>query len=232
MPIDVTERAASLRVISYYQPDPRNTTGRMTPKELYERSAGQHVHNWKTLYGVILHGTVGRDTLTYWLTGGSMAGPNAPYSMAHFLALRDRNTLAKMCPTNKSCNHCGDSDWHDPAVSQPLNSYFLGIECEDLQNWNKGTNAQRITDDQVIKCALVWAYESALDHQTKGAASKAEDRYVLHHSQIALPWGRRSDPDAGLFNDDLFWHVVTKIRRAENWPNFWPARWVGSSPDI
>src|SRR6266498_2139021 len=164
MPIDTRDRANALVVVDYWKlPNPK---GRATPPPLID-PALNHVYEWDTLYGYILHGTVGTNTLDYWLNGGSMqpgADGTIPWSMAHYLALRDANTIAKMCPDPTplkrwNCNHVGVSNWYHPALrDRVLGKVFKGIECEDLQNWNRGPNAQRITDDQVVKCALMIAY--------------------------------------------------------------------------
>lgn len=216
MAIDYSDYAAHLNVIDVWQQG--NPTGRVTPRVLYDSSLGK-VYPWRTPKGLILHGTGGTNTLPYF-TGGSVA--DGRFVCAHYLIPRDDFTVYKMVPDGFSCNHCGNSDWHDPAVLQPLNSYFYGIEIEDRQNWNRGAQAQQITPAQHVKAGLIWAYLCARD--------RMDDRFVLSHSQIRIPWGERSDPEAGLFRYPLFWQAVIGIRA--DWPSGWPTRWTGNTPDL
>jgi hypothetical protein len=211
MSIDFSEYAGRLNVINVFEQG--NGTGRVTPRILYDPALGK-VYPWRGGKGLIMHGTAGTNTLPYF-TGGSVA--DGRYVCAHYLIPRDDYTIYKMVPDGFGCNHVGESSWYDPAIKQPLGSYFYGIECESRQNWQ-----EVITPAQHIKSGLVWAYLCARD--------RMDDRYVLSHSQIADPKGRRSDPEAGLYRPPLFWQTVIGIRA--DWPNFWPARWTGNTPDL
>ena len=207
MTVNYQDYAAKLRITDVWKAG--NDTGRVTPRVLYDPALGK-VYQWRGAKGLLMHGTAGTNTLPYF-TGGSVA--DGRFVCAHYLLPKDDYTVYKMVPDGFSCNHAGDSEWH--GISQPLNSYLYGIECENLQNWQEA-----ITPAQHLKAALIWCYLSARDHLI--------DLNCLSHSQVALPLGRREDPEAGLFDWALFWGHVWDIRKAANWPTVWALpRWGG-----
>jgi N-acetyl-anhydromuramyl-L-alanine amidase AmpD len=216
--MDYAEYAKRLKIVDVWRHG--NISGALTDRRLYDRSvADSHAPAWTGARGLIMHGTAGTNSLG-WLTSGTTRGPDASWASAHYLLPRDTYTCYKLVPDGYGCNHAGVSDWHDPAITDHPNSCFYGIECEDLQNWNRGARAQSITPTQHVKAALIWCYLSARD--------RLPDRYVLGHSQIAQPWGRRSDPEAGLWSWRDFWHHVEGIRATDAVWTYWNVpRWDG-----
>jgi N-acetyl-anhydromuramyl-L-alanine amidase AmpD len=212
MSIDYEAFARRLKVIDVWRPG--NQSGAVTDRRLYDRSVSDsEAPTWAGSRGLIMHGTQGTNSLG-WLTGGSIG---STWASAHYLLPRDTYTVYKLIPDGFGANHAGTSDWHDPALTEHPNSCMYGIECEDLQDWGRTAG---ITPTQHVKAALIWCYLSARDH--------LNDRYVLSHSQIAIPWGRRSDPEAGLWSWRDFWGHVAAIRATDAVWLYWNLpRWDG-----
>jgi N-acetyl-anhydromuramyl-L-alanine amidase AmpD len=211
--MDYADYAARLKITDVWKPG--NPTGVVTDKRLYDPDApGANCVRWRGPRGLIMHGTAGTNSLS-WLAGGTVG---SSWASIHYLLPRDDYTVYKMVPDGYAANHAGVAGWHDPAlVGVNLNSCFYGIECEDLQNWGR---TQSITPAQHVKAALIWCYLSARD--------KLNDRYVLGHSQIAQPWGRRSDPEAGLWSWRDFWQHVQATRATDAvWQLWGLPRWDG-----
>ena len=188
---------------------PGNETGWVTPRALYE---GEHAPTWEPAIGWVWHGTVGRNTLRYWGTGQSAVPDN--WSLAAYLLPHNTTqyadgqfhgteyTVFKMAPDNRRCNHAG-------VCNPPLhNGNSYGVEYESLQN---GTHD--IDVSQYIKGALIHAYNAAV--------FGIPDHLAQMHGMIAKPWGRRSDPWAGLWDVSFHWALVREIRRDRRIWHFW-----------
>lgn len=212
---DMFDHARALRVVDVWQPN--NETGWVTPKVLYDPRVKHTDGEVKapTLGRYIFwmdHGTVGTNTLRFWGTGGSIN--NGAFSLAQYLVPRDstvyadgrehdtRNTVFKMVPNWAACNHTG-------VCNDPVNNTNTkGVEYESLQN-----NTHDITDMQYVKGALIYTYDA---HQ-----HKIRDYFRIPHGLMAEPWGRRSDPWAGLFDIARSWELVQDTRRDGRIWQFW-----------
>lgn len=206
MAVSYYEDAQALRVVDVWQPG--NETGWVTPRGLYDprvKIDGEvRAPSKARTIGWIDHGTVGTNTLRFWGTSGSVN--NGTFSLAKYLIPHDtteyadkrahdtRNTVFKMIPDWAACNHTG------PAIEPWGNHNTIGMEYESLQN-----GRHDIGDRQYINGALVFAYEAALNG--------IRDAWRLPHGIIALEWGRRSDPWAGLFDIARSWEIVQAVRR-------------------
>ena len=206
MLIDYKAYAQSLKVINVFQPG--NPTGHVTPPVLW---SDQVVPGGFTPTGGLIHGTVGTDTLPYF-TGGSVA--DGRMVCAHYLIPKDNFTVYKLIPDGKPCAHAGPSRWRG---LNNLNNFFYGFELENLQN-----GQDLFTEAQYSKLALIWGYLSARD--------KLQDIMLTSHASVALPPGRRSDPDASPFSYARFYALLYELRLPENWPPNWNLqRWTGGS---
>lgn len=200
------ENAKALRVVDVWQPN--NETGWVTPRGLYDPSVKidgevRAPSKLKTRHWFD-HGTVGTNTLRFWGTGGSIA--NGTFSLAKYLVPRDQtvyadgtvhdtsNVVFKMIPDSAACNHTG------PCIEPFSNRNSVGVEYESRQN---GTHD--ITDLQYIKGALIFTHDAVVD--------SIRDYFRVPHGLAALPWGRRTDPWAGLFDIARSWEIVQAIRR-------------------
>lgn len=198
---DYFPNAQALQVIDVWQPN--NPTGWVTPRVLYDPALGKVFAKTTTLHWFD-HGTVGTNTLRFWGTGGSIT--NKTFSLAKYLVPKDstvyadgnahdtRNVVFKMSPDWASPNHTG-------ACIVPFNNpNSVGVEYESLQN---GTHD--ITDLQYIKGALIFTHDAVQD--------KIRDYFRVAHGTVAIPWNRRTDPWAGLFDIARSWEIVQAIRR-------------------
>lgn len=193
--------ALALRVVDVWQPG--NETGWVTPPELYDPTLG-HAPRKQTTIAWFDHGTVGSNTLRFWGTRGSIN--NGTFTLAKYLVPHDttvyadnrahdtRNVVFKMHPDNMACNHTGD------CIGPFSNINSVGVEYESLQN---GTHD--ISDMAYVKGALLFTHDAAQD--------KIRDYFRVAHGIVAEPWGRRSDPWAGLFDIARSWAIVQDIRR-------------------
>ena len=201
MKFDVAEWAGKLEVVNVFAQG--NKSGVVTEQIRYDSSLGVAPRPEPLVYW-IRHVTVGTDSLA-WLARTSPQKICIPY-----LIPRAGARVFKMIPDGTRCHHIGDAEWHGK------NEGWLAPRCSGFEIENLGTWAQEITDEQYIKAGLIYAYDSAL--------YSLQDYNVLDHSNIAVPHGRRSDPQAGLFRESLFWGVVKRVR--DEWP--WPiAAWNG-----
>lgn len=199
-------KAQALRVVDVWKEG--NETGWVTPRVLYDPAVkvnGESMAPSKlmTRYWVD-HGTVGTNTLRFWGERGSIL--NGAYSLAKYLVPRDTtqyadnsirdtsNVVFKMIPDWAACNHTG------VCIAPFSNRNSVGVEYESRQN---GTHD--ITDLQYIKGALIFTHDAAQD--------KIRDYFRVPHGIIALEWGRRTDPWAGLFDIARSWEIVQDIRR-------------------
>lgn len=213
MKFNVQEWANKLKVVSVFQPG--NESGIVTDRRLYDPNfPGNRAPVPAPYEYFIRHVTVGVNSLS-WLAGGSIPETWASVNM---LIPRGMNfTVYKLFPDNFRGNHVGDAEWMGRTEGY-IAPRAYGVEWENRAN---GTEA--VDQSQYIKGALIYAYWCA--------ENKTLDRKVLDHSLIAIPHGRRMDPQAGLWSDQTFWDCVAQIRRA--WPTNWPfpVWWGGSQPD-
>lgn len=158
--------------------------------------------------GLIVHSTVGRDSRS-WLKGGSALMGRA--ASADQLISKS-GTIRQLIPPGRYAYHAGRSEWR--GYSDPdgtLNRSFYGIEIENL---NDGRDPYTV--NQYVAVASTWAY--------KCAAHRLLDLDCTSHAAVALPAGRKGDPD-GSFDWALFWRFVWQIRG--DWPVGWPTLWLG-----
>ncbi|HEX9988463.1 MAG TPA: hypothetical protein VGE45_08305 [Chloroflexia bacterium] len=202
--MDYFEYARTLRVIDIWKP---NETGYITPRELYDPAVVTDCYPAQDYQHWMDHGTVGTDTLRYWCTRGSIN--DGVFTLAQFLlphqtqryadnSVHDtRRVIFKMVQDGRRCRHTGACNAVDSR--QVNNRNTLGVEYESLQN---GTHD--IDDDQYIKGAFLFAYNSAL--------GRIPDHRRLSHGIVATPTGRRTDPWAGGFDYARSWAIVQAIR--------------------
>lgn len=128
--------------------------------------------------GIVLHETIGTDSLD-WLQGGSARVGRSASS--DFLIHRD-GTIYQITQPGYYAFHAGKSRWRliqDPDYT--LNQSFVGIELE-----NHPGRGQKITDPQYIACAAV--IRRLLSQHNIPILN------LVGHYQVALPHGRKSDP--------------------------------------
>lgn len=214
MRFPVQEWANKLKVIDVWKSG--NDTGIVTDRRLYDKGfAGNRAPSVRPYKGFLIHGTASGGNSLSFLAGGSWG---SSYACVPYLIPRGTSaTLYKLIPDGHRGWSAGDSEWRG-VTDETLNSELLPVEIENRQNWSEA-----IQPTQYIKLALLYAFESA--HY------QLQDNMVVSHSLIAVPHGRRSDPEAGLFSYGTFWDLVMQIRRA--WPTNWPfpVWWGGSQPD-
>lgn len=157
----------------------------------------------------IKHVTVGSNSLL-WLADTSPFA-SIPYLIPTKASDPDPAnwTVYKIIPDDMYGYHVGDMEFHgeDETDWHPI---AWGFEVENL-----GDFAHPVEQRQYIKAALLYAYDCAVH--------KWFDREVYDHSTIAIDHtaagGRRTDPQAGLWVDSIFWDYVRQVRDAWPWPN-------------
>jgi hypothetical protein len=106
------------------------------------------------------------------------------------------NTIFKMVPDGKACNHTGD------CAANVNNSNTLGVEYESVQR----SNVHDISEEAYVKGALLYANASA--------KHGIQDHMCVMHGVVAVnPVGRRSDPYKGNFSIAHHFELVQAIRR-------------------
>jgi N-acetylmuramoyl-L-alanine amidase len=128
--------------------------------------------------GIVIHETIGFDSLT-WLQGGS-ALVGRPAS-SDFL-ISKQGIIYQITPPGSFAYHSGPAKWRgyqEPDTS--INQGFYGIELE-----NEPTRGQRINTVQYI--GLAWLVRLLVSH------SPIDLRDIAGHGQVALPPGRKTDP--------------------------------------
>lgn len=208
--IDYFETAKALEIIDVWKEG--NPTGWVTPKELYDPAFGHAPKKGKTI-AWFDHGTVGMNTLEFWCTRGSIN--SGAYTLAKYLVPHDTTKYAdgkvhdtrlvvfKMIPDWATCNHTG------LCIGPPFsNTNSDGMEYESLQN---GTHD--ISDMAYVKGALVFTHDAVLN--------KIKDYFRLAHGIAALPWTRRTDPWAGLFDIARSWTIVQAVRADKRIWDLW-----------
>lgn len=103
-----------------------------------------------------------------------------------------------------------DRAWHAGASVPSSNDFSIGVEIENL-----GNGRDPYTLDQYETVAQIIAYGCALYH--------IKDFWVRLHKEIAVPLGRKHDPDPS-FSMVRVWGRVRELRA--NWPYAIPA-WRG-----
>jgi hypothetical protein len=208
---DYFSDATQLQVIKMYEP---NITGWRTPRELYDPALG-HAPTKLETENYFDHGTVGENTLRFWCTRQSII--SGAYTMAKYLIPHDttvfadnkvhdtRHMIFKMHADNFCCNHAG------PCIGPFNNRNSIGTEYESLQN-----GRHDISDNAYINGALCYTYEAVV--------STIRDYRRVPHGLVAIPWGRRSDPWAGLFDIARSWEITQAIRQDSRIWNFWGLR--------
>lgn len=215
MKLDVGHWAGKLDVVSTFIPG--NKSGHVTNPLLYDPNAPNKPPGYggapKALpYKFwVRHVTAGSSSLGF-LTQGTVGGNWA--CIQYLIPRGDNFTVYKLIPDWARCYHVGNAEWRG-ITNNELARQSKGVEIENLANWK-----QEIDTAQYIKFALIYCYDTALD--------KMQDYNVLDHSTIARPHGRRSDPQAGLFREVIFWDFVQQIREAWPWGDK-PALWHGGS---
>lgn len=200
MNFDVAHWASNLQVIDIFNPNP---TGVITERVRYDHTLGvapkpEPMVHW------IRHTTAGKNSLA-WLARTSPGKICIPY----LVPMTRSFVVFKMIPDGTRCHHIGDAEWHDRTEGW-LAPRCGGIEIENIADWST-----EILDEQYIKAGMIYAYECAMN--------RLQDYNILDHSNIAIPHGRRTDPQASLFRESMFWFVVQKTR--DQWP--WGIPWWG-----
>lgn len=132
----------------------------------------------KRRQGIVLHETIGIDSLS-WLQGGSATVGRSASS--DFLIARD-GTIYQITKPGYYSFHAGKSRWRLIQDSDyTLNQSFVGIELE-----NHPGRGQKITDPQYIACAAL--IRKLITQHGIPILN------LVGHYQVALPHGRKSDP--------------------------------------
>lgn len=209
MPINVAEAASKLRVVDVWQPG--NSSGVVTLPSKYFKTGVVPYDRF------VRHVTAGRNSLAF------LAGPSTEACIPYLIPTDatdpdpDNWTVFKMIPDDSRCYHVGDMEWRGEQ-ERYWHPRSMGHEIENI-----GDFAHPIEQRQYLKSALLYAYDCAV--------WRWQDHMVFDHSTIAVDHtnagGRRTDPQAGLFNEAIWWAYIWQIR--DNWP--WPniPRWDGGS---
>lgn len=213
MAVDYLDYASRLKIVDVFKPG--NPSGVVTDKRLYDpdvqgsRAPGSPNSNtarWPTDTkgrGMIMHATVGTNSLRY-LAGGSIL--DGRWVSAHYLLSKDDYTVHKLIPDGFGANHCYPGTWR--GYVNNINSNFYGVEVENRQN-----NSDPFTSGQYIKFALIWAYLSARDG--------ISDLMIAYHGIVAPP-GHRTDPyTGGVWDAGAFWRAVWGVRLDARVWQFW-----------
>lgn len=209
--IDVADAAAKLRVIDVWRTG--NPSGVVTQPSRYV--AGARYDRF------VRHVTVGTNSLR-WLAQTGPARVSIPYLIPTDASdpFADNWTVFKMIPDGTYTFHVGDMEWHGEQETfwHPRAS---GHELENAGNWRTP-----IEDRQYLKSALIYTFDCA--------KWRWLDRMVFDHSHIAVDHtnagGRRTDPQAGLFSEAIWWDYIWQIRRDPAiWQMWGMPRWDGGS---
>lgn len=188
---------STVKVVDAWKPG--NPTGRATDARLYEPRG-------RNPLGMVIHSTVGRDSLSY-LQGGVLADGRVASTDQ---LIHKNGTIYNMIPPGMMAYHAGVAIWNRVG---DVNRNFIGVEIENMNDGN-----DPYTNEQYLSAAANYAYKSAV--------YKMNDLYVCGHYECALPLGRKSDPF--FWNWSKFWELVWEIRKPENWPAEWGIpRWNG-----
>lgn len=209
MIINVVESAAKLRVVDIWRAG--NESGVVTHPSMYWRDGAKPYDRF------VRHVTVGTNSLVYLAHNDRLAC--IPYLIPTKVSdpHNDNWTVWKMIPDDARAYHVGDMEWHgeSEAIWHPRS---MGHEIENL-----GDFKHEIEQRQYIKSALLYAHDCAV--------WKWQDTMVFDHSTIAIDHtsagGRRTDPQAGLFRESIWWDYITQIR--SNWPWTDVAVWWGGN---
>lgn len=204
--IDVPGSARSLTVVSTFYPigSPQNPL-RLNPGRVETRRSKLRPRSGP-YRKAIFHVTVGANSLL-WLADTSPLA-SIPYLIPTKASDPDPGnwTVYKIIPDDMYGYHVGNMEFHgeDETDWHPIS---WGFEIENL-----GDFRHPIEERQYIKAALLYAHDCARD--------KWYDRECYHHSTIAVDHtaegGRRTDPEAGLWVESIFWDYVNQIR--QQWP--------------
>lgn len=207
MIIDVAQAAAKLHVVSVFMPpgSPENPVA-LNPDRVQTRMSKLRVRTGP-YKRCIKHVTVGANSLA-WLAR------DAPDASIPFLIPTKASdpdpenwTVYKIIPDTHYGFHVGDMEWHG-ADETDWHPTSWGFEVENL-----GDFKHEVEQRQYVKAALLYARTCA-EH-------KWPDREVYDHSHIAVPHtaegGRRTDPQAGLWVDSVWYDYIRQIRDAWPW---------------
>lgn len=149
---------------------------------------------------ILLHHTGGTNSLRYLST--YHANPVSIHKLVPKLMPDGKPGHYQIVPDTHRAWHAGHSvpDWGD---------FSIGIEIENL-----GNGRDPYTEAQYETVAQIVAYNCSLYH--------IKDWWVKCHKDIAVPEGRKTDPDP-TFNLNRMWMRVRQIRN--EWPSGWPALW-------
>lgn len=209
MIIDVQDAAAKLRVVDVWQSG--NSSGVVTHPSKYFRQGVKPYDRF------VRHVTAGTNSL------GWLAGTNTVACIPYLIPTNATDphpenwTVYKMIPDDSRCFHVGDMEWRGEQETF-WHPRTMGHEIENVANFRTP-----IEDRQYVKSALLYAYDCA--------RYRWQDNMVFDHSLIAVPHtnvgGRRTDPQAGLFREAVWWDLIWQIRRAWPWQDV--PRWDGGS---
>lgn len=209
MTLNVQEAAARLRVIDVWaNPNP---SGVVTLPSKYFRTGAKPYDRF------VRHVTAGTNSLAW------LAGPNTVACIPYLIPTKRTDpdpanwTVYKLVPDDARCFHVGDIEWRGEQESF-WHPRAMGHEIENVANFRTPIELR-----QYVKSALLYAYDCA--------RWKWLDIHVYDHSTLAVPHtntgGRRTDPQAGLFNEAVWWALIWAIRDAWPWTDI--PRWDGGS---
>lgn len=137
--------------------------------------------------GIVLHETIGYDSLAY-LQGGSLK--DGRKASSDYLIARNGDVY-QITPPGCYSFHSGIARWQGyQEEDRSINRRFIGIELE-----NHPGVGQVITGPMYISCA--WLVRRLC------SAFPIDFRSIVGHYQVALPFGRKSDPIT------LNWQMLT-----------------------
>lgn len=158
--------------------------------------------------GVVMHTTIGTNSLSWLQRGSFLAG--TPASCDKLFA--HDGTIYTIVGGLEMSYHSGRAKWLDYSDERgTLNRSHLGYEIESLDN-----RLGLVTPQQYLSAAASYAYDSA--------RFRMLDVWLCAHAWCALAAGRKQDPK--YFDWGRFWGLVWSIRN--DWPTSWDVPvWIG-----
>jgi hypothetical protein len=150
-------------------------------------SPNQSSRGGATVRAIVMHATAGTNSLPI-LTDPAPGGHPERRVSAHYLIAKN-GTIYRLVPDNRVAFHAGVAAI--PPLGNDVNAFSIGIEMENLNNGM----------DPYPKAQMDATVELVQDLVKKYAIPR---QFVVTHRAIALPRGRKSDPQPPAFNMEQF----------------------------
>jgi hypothetical protein len=151
------------------------------------RSPNHNSRRNTRVQAIVLHATAGTNSLAH-LCNSAPGGKSENAVSAHYLIAQD-GTINHLVENSRRAWHAGVS--FIPGLAGDVNSLSIGIEIE---NTNTGIDPYPQPQlDATIELVQQLVLEFGISRQ-----------FVVRHADIALPVGRKSDPQAPAFNIESF----------------------------